>query len=108
MLQVENLILYIFLLVLGISLNFSPDTDYKQSRFSNTMFKKDFEFISNKKDGIILFNLGFVLLLAEVDPILEEQSHKRHALMAFGTGRIKIILALLIEVLALYMLVSIT
>lgn len=60
------------LLVLRISLDFSLDTGYKGSRFSKTLLKKNLEFVSNKKNGTIAFNLSFVLLQIEVDSVLEK------------------------------------
>lgn len=48
-----------------------------------------------------------MLLLIKVDPIAEKQSCKKDVFRACGTGYIKIILILLIEVIVLYIQVSI-
>ena len=48
------------------------------------------------------FYLSLVLLLAEIDPVAEEQSCKRYALRARGTGCVKIVLALPIEIVVLH------
>lgn len=47
-------------------------------------------------------NLGLVLLLTEVDLIPKNQDCKRYAWGACSNGRVKIILELLIEVVALH------
>lgn len=46
--------------------------------------------------------LSFVLLLVEVDPISEKQSHKSDALIACGTGYVKKVFVLLRKVRAIY------
>lgn len=68
-LQIETSILYFFLLILTISLNFYSDTGYEQDRFSNNLLKKYLKFILNKRNSIVAFNLSFILLLVKVDPI---------------------------------------
>lgn len=95
-------ILYFFLLVLGISLNFGSNACYKQDKFSETLPKKGLELVPSKK-STIAFDLGFVLLQVKIDPIAKKQSCKRNVFRAYGTGRIKIILALPTKVIALYM-----
>lgn len=99
--------MYFFLLVLRISLDFYLDASYKQDRFSKTLPKKSFKFVLNRKIGIIAFHLNFMLLLAKIDLLTEKQSCKRDALVFCGIGRIKIIFALLIKVIALYIQVFI-
>lgn len=69
MLQVKSPILKLLLLVLKIPLDFSLDASYKSNRFSKTLPEKSLEFVSSGRNGIIAFNLGLVLLLAEVDSI---------------------------------------
>lgn len=103
----KALILYFFLLILEIPLNFSPDIGYKQDRFSKALLKKSYEFVLNKKDGFIAFNLGFVLLLAKINSILEKQSYKKNLLMACDTSCVKMILTLLKKIITLYMQASI-
>ena len=90
------------MLVLKISHNFSPNASYKSVGFSKVLLNKRFEFVPNKGDGTVIFNLGLVLLLAEFDPISEEQSSEGDTLGACTTSRIKRVLALLREVIALY------
>lgn len=58
--------------MLEISLNFSPDTGHKRSKFSKILPKKSFKFVSRKKDSIFIFKLSFLLLLVKVDPIQEK------------------------------------
>lgn len=57
----KNLILNYFLLLLRISLNLSSYAGHKSGRFFKTLSKKDLEFVSSRRDGIVAFNLGLVL-----------------------------------------------
>lgn len=107
MLYVESTTLYFFLLVLEISLNFKPDTGHKHNRFSKTLLKKDFKFVLSRRDNTIVFNLSFILLLIQNNPNLKEQSYKKNMLVAYDTGRIKIVLVLLTKVITLYIQVFI-
>lgn len=107
MLQVKSLVLNLFLLVLGIPLDLSPDGSHKGGRFSKTLPEKSFKFILSKRYGIITFNLRFVLLPLKVNYIPKEQSRKKYTLRAFGTSRIKIIFAILTKIVAFYMRASI-
>ena len=65
-------ILYFLLLVLKIPFDISPDISYKQGRFSKALPEKGLKFVLSRGDGIVAFNLSFVLLLAEVNPVLEK------------------------------------
>ena len=89
--------------MLGISLNLGLDIGYKQGRFFKALLTKDLEFVLSERSNLIALNLGLVLLPAEVDSISEEQGRKRNALMARGTGRVEMILALSTEVVAHHM-----
>lgn len=53
--------------MLKILLDFYLNADYKQNRFSKTLTKKDFEFVLNRKNIIIMFYCSFVLLPVEVN-----------------------------------------
>lgn len=88
--------------MLRIQLDFNLDISYKQCRFLKTLLKKDFEFVLSNRDSIIAFYLSFVLLLAKIDFILEEQDYKKDELAAYDTSCIKIIFALLIKVVIFY------
>lgn len=79
-------ILNLFLLILGILLDFSLDIGHKDGRFSEILPKKSLEFVSNRWAITIIFNLGLILLPMEVYPIPEESGRKRNALKARGTG----------------------
>lgn len=98
----KSSILNLFLLILRILLNFGLDASYKSSGFSKILLEKNFEFIPSGRDGIVIFNFGFMLLLAKVDFISKEQSYKRDALKTFNIDHIEIILALLIKVVILH------
>lgn len=98
----SNSVSYFFLLVLGIPLDFSPNADYKRCRFSKTLLEKGFELVPNRGVGTVIFNLGFKLLPADIDPIPKEQSRKNNTLGACGTGRIKMVLSLSTKIVTLY------
>lgn len=98
----KSLILNFFLLMLKISLNLSPNTNYKYSGFSKTLLKKTFKFVLSKKNDIIIFNLSLILMLTKFNLILEKQSYKKDALIAYATDYIKIVLPLSTKIIALY------
>lgn len=102
-----DLILYFFLLVLGILLSLNLDTCHKQGKFSETLLKKSLKFVINTMDSTIVFNLGLVLLPAEVNSSPEKQGCKRDAFVDYGNSRIEMIFALLTKVIALYIQVFI-
>lgn len=89
--------------MLKISLDFNPDATYKGSRFSKILPKKGFEFIPSRKNSTITLNWSFVLLLAKIDLILEEQDEKKDTLRARSTDYVKIVFILLTKVVTLYM-----
>ena len=93
--------------MLGIPLNLSLDVGHKRGRFSETLSEKGLEFILSKESSSVAINLGLVLLPAKVDPILEERGRKRNTLGPRSTGHVKMVLALLTEIIALYIQVSI-
>lgn len=68
--------------------------------FSRLCQKKTLNYFPNRRKSTIAFNLGFVLLLAKVNPIPEEQSRKNDVLVSCGINCIKMILILLTEVIA--------
>lgn len=63
------------LLVLKISLKFSPDADYKDGQFSKTLPKEGLEFVLSERNATVTFNLGLLLLPMEFDLISEEQGY---------------------------------
>lgn len=88
--------------MLGIPLVLSSDASYEGSGFSKALLEKSLEFVPSRKDGTVTFNLGLVLLPVEVNPIPKKQGYKGYALRAHDTWRVKIILALLTKIIALY------
>lgn len=70
----ESPILNFFLLVLRILLDLGSNADHKDGKFFKTFLQKSFEFVSSRRAGIIAFNLSFVLLQVEVNPIPNKQS----------------------------------
>ena len=100
--QVKGPILYFFLLVLEIPLNLGLNVSHKQSRFSEILLEKSLEFVLSRGNGIVAFNLSFVLLLAEVNPVLEKWGHKRDAFVTRGSSHVEMIFTLLTKVIALH------
>lgn len=103
----ESSILYFFLLVLGIPLYLGLDSGYKQGKFSKTLLEKDLKFISSREDSTVAFDLGLMLLPAEINLVAEEHSCKEYMLSTSGISRVKVIFVLLIKVIALYMNTSV-
>ena len=99
--------MYFLLLVFRVSLNLGLDVSYKRGGFSKTLLEKSLEFIPSEKSGLVALNLGLMLLLAKINPVSEERSRKENTLGSRSTGRVEIVLALLTEIIALYMQVSI-
>ena len=94
--------MYFLLLVLGIPLDLGPDASHKRGGFSETLPEKGLEFVLGRRDGIVAFNLSFVLLPAEVNPISEERGREGDAFVARGSGRVEMILTLSTERIALH------
>lgn len=61
--------MYFLLLILEILFDFNLDDSYKQDKFSKILLKKSFLFVSSKKNSIVTFNLGFIVLLIEVNSV---------------------------------------
>ena len=95
-------ILYFFLLVLGIPLDCGLDAGHKQGGFSETLLGKGLKFVLSRGDGIVAFNLSFMLLLAKVNLVSKKRGRKEIAFVARGFGRVEIILTLLTNIIALY------
>lgn len=69
--------------------------------------EKSLEFVLNKGGNIIVFNLGFMLLLVDVNPITKKQGYKKDILIAYSIGSVKIVLTLITKVVALHIQVLI-
>lgn len=67
------------------------------------MSEKDFEFVPSRRNGIITFNLGNLLLSAKFDFIAEEHSRKRYVLKIYYTGHVKMIFTLSTKMIAFHM-----
>lgn len=93
--------------MLRILLNFYLNIGYKKGWFSKILLKKGLKFVTSREDGTIIFNLSFVLLPVKINLVVEEQSHKKDALVAHVIGYVKIIFALLTKVVAFYIKASI-
>lgn len=79
------------MLILEILLDLSLDASYKSGRFLETLAKKSNEFVPNRMDSIVIFNLSLVLLPTEIDLILEEQGCKKDILGPQSTGHVKMV-----------------
>lgn len=89
-------------MVLEILLNLSPNNGYKRGEFFKSLLEKGLEFVLNKRNNIVTFDLSFILLLIEINCVAEKQNRKKNAFKTRGTGYIKIILAFLTEIVAFY------
>lgn len=98
----KSSILYFLLLIFGILFNLSLNAGHKQDRFPKTLSEKSLKYILSRGGSIVAFDLNLVLLLVEIDFVIEEQSRKGNVFRIYGTSHIKMILALLTEVIALY------
>lgn len=98
----ENPTLNLLLRVLRILLDFCSNASHKSGRFFEALQEKKFEFVPNRRNGTIAFNLIFVLLPAKVNFILKKRGHKKDLLGAYASGRLEIIFALFTKVIALY------
>lgn len=89
------------MLVLGISFNLTLDNVHRHSRFSKAFSEKNFKYVPSENSGPIMFNWGFILLRAKVDPIPEERGYKKDAFLTFDFCGFEILLAfMLTEVVA--------
>ena len=86
MFQVRDPVFYFFLLLLGISFDFTLDAIYKCGWFPKTFPKKYFKFVSGRENGLITFDPDLILLSAEVDSFLEEQNCKKYMFVALATS----------------------
>ena len=102
MLQIGGPILYFSLLVLGIPLDLGPDASHKRVGFFKALAEKSLGFVPSRRDGTVIFNLGLVLLPAEVDLVPEERGREGDTLVARGSGRVEIVPTLSTEVVALH------
>lgn len=89
--------------MLKISLDLNRDAGHKGGGFSKTLLEKSLRFVPSRGDSTVIFNLGLLLLPADVDLIPKEQGFKEDKLGTCDIGHIKMVLAMLIEVITLYM-----
>lgn len=76
-------VLYFFLLVLGVLFNLTLNVVHKYSRFLKSFSKKDLKLVLSKKSSLIIFDLGFMLLLVKADFFFEKQGYKRDTFVIF-------------------------
>lgn len=98
-----GIILNLLLLMLKILLDLGLDIGYKQSRFSETQPEKSLKFVLSRRNSIVAFILGFILLPIEVNFISKKQGCKGDMLVAYRISYVKMIFTLLTKVVALYM-----
>lgn len=99
----KSSILYFFLLILRVPFNLALDIIYKHNIFSKTLLKKGLEFDSNRKNGLIIFLLYFILLLSKINPISKEQNCKKNAFRVYDLNNFEIVFRLLAEIIIFYM-----
>lgn len=85
-------------MVLKVFFNLSSDIIHKYSRLSKILLEKSLKLVLYGVCGLVMFDLGLVLLPAEIDLISEEQSCKNDIFMALNSSDFKIILILPIKV----------
>lgn len=64
--------------------------------------EKSIKFIPSKGGNLFVFNLGLVLLPAEIAFVIEKQSWKGNTLGPYSNGSIKIVFTIAREVVALH------
>lgn len=64
-------VLYFLLLILRVFFNVISDIVYKSNKLSKAFLEKNFEFVLYEGNNLVMLNLSFVLLLAEINSFLE-------------------------------------
>lgn len=100
-------ILYFFVMIKEISFHLILDIVYKSNKLPKGFLKKDIKLVLYEGGNIVLLNLGLVLLPAKIDFFIEKQKCKKYSLVALCTSCLKIVLALLAEVIAFHIQVLI-
>lgn len=88
--------------MIGVFFDPTLDAIYKYNRFFKTLLEKNFKSVLNRKDSIVTFYLSFVLLLLKIGPLFKEQNCKQNVFRTYSIGNIKIIIALLVEIITFY------
>lgn len=65
--------------------------------------EKSFELVLSERYGLIIFDLGLILMPTEVNYILEEQGCKKDLFMAFSSSGFQMVFILPIEIEIFYM-----
>lgn len=102
----KSLVLYFFLLILGVLFKLILDIVHKCSRFSKTLSEKGLKFVLSKGRGPVTFDSGFMLLSAKIDLISKKRICKRDAFVVFSSSGFKIVLALLTKGVTFHIQVS--
>ena len=102
-----NPVLDLFRLMLGVTPKLCLYLPNKCIAFSWAFFEKDLEFISGEKSKLITLFLGLILLPPVEDSILQKLCSKKYTLMTLESSNLKMILALLADIIALYMQITI-
>lgn len=90
-------------MILKILFNFNLNASDKQDRFSKVLMEKDHKFALSKQNTIVIFNLSIVMRAIKVDLILVKKWYKKDILIICGSNYVKIIFALAIKIVTLYM-----
>ena len=88
----------IFLLVLSISCNSTPETIHKSRQITKAFAWKRLEFLPGRWNQSFIIQLLLVLLPAETDAVLEKRCSKKYVVRSFCSGSSKMVLILLTEV----------
>lgn len=98
----KSLVLYFFLLILRVCINFTSNVVYKYNKFSKIFLKKSLKYVSYKRGGFVSFDTGLILLLGEIDLILKKLNCKKDAFITFYFSSFKIVFTLLTKILIFY------
>ena len=88
--------------MLAVPLDLGLNVSHERGKFSKILLEEGLEFVPSREDSIVAFNLRFVLLPAEINPISEEWDCKEDGFVARSSGRVKIVLILSTKVIALH------
>lgn len=81
-------------MVLEITLNFDSDAGYKEDRFFKILSKKSLKFVLSRGNSIVALDLGFIILLVEIDLIANKRSCKKYMLRTRDISCIEMIFIL--------------
>ena len=104
--QVCKLVHNVFLLVLSVSFDVTPEIIYKDFQIIKAFAQKCLEFLSSRQNQSFIIQLLLMLLLIETDAITKKICYKRYAVRSFCSCGSKMVFILLIKIIADHMVVN--